>query len=390
MAGTKKNLKNFYGFKATTFGEEYNAAASGFFEIKVADFVINRVTEKMESKYLDADRELDNITTETYTHGKVTFTKPLTASAYNELAELTKAGLGQIVQAYNAPGGIVQSLTANTVTLDDAADLAEGDYICFGVPGSNYYSSINKITNIATTVITLKYDLTAEEQIMIETGVDQVIQVPVINPAKVVDSNFIFVCEYSDNSVEVLRGAKVAISYDSARKGKQELKFEIKAASIASEDASGTDYVKPSGTIAYEGNHESIYLNFAQKWVYDTVTAAAKAVCPYGFDLKIAHTLKAEEAVCGINGIIDYYNMASLTAELEVAKTVANKKTFAGRNGVNSNNFLYLAQGNLAFIADVIRFTNADFGYTDEFDHVKMNADINFDKETVFLLALPH
>jgi len=82
--------------------------------------------------------------------------------------------------------------------------------------------------------------------------------------------------------------------------------------------------------------------------------------------------------------------MASLTAELEVAKTVANKKTFAGRNGVNSNNFLYLAQGNLAFIADVIRFTNADFGYTDEFDHVKMNADINFDKETVFLLALPH
>ena len=384
-----KNLKTVYYKKETAFAEAYVHGAIGFIEIKVSELATNRVSEKLETKFLNSTRELNSTTSTGRVNGKMTFSKPLDASFYKDHSDLTESSFGTIEQAY-AAGEVISAITSSVITVADGAAYAVGDKIAVGTAGSNDYTAVNEVASIATNDLTMVYAISTDDIAKVITGTDTAIKVPVFSPAETSDDYFTFVCVYDDDSVEVLSGAKAAMSFDVVREGKLDMKIEVMSAAIGSADSSGTVYVKPSGTITDEGDYDSVYVDFGLTYIYDVTTADKKSLCPYTFGLKVGHTVTPEKSLCGVNGINGYYSKADITAEIEYSRTPANLVTFASINEANANNFLWLSQGNFALIAEKARFTNLDLGYTDDFDNIKLNVDVNFSTTEKFLIALPH
>lgn len=385
---SQKSLKTLLYKKETSFGEAYDNSAT-FNELKVSDITVNRVSTKLETKFLNADRELNNTTSTGIVTGKASTSKPLDASFLNNHLDLVESGFGELVQAYSV-GEVVSAINGTTITVADGSAYAVGDQIAVGVAGSNFYTGINEIVSINSNDLVMKYPISLEQQAQVTVGTDTAIKVPVFSPAKTKDTTFQFVCIYSDDTIEVLRGAKASLSFSIPQKGKVDTKIEILSASIASETDAGVPLVKPNGTVNLEGDYNTIFINFINTFVYDAITSAQKKVCPYKFDLKVDHKLTPEELECGLNNIGGYYSKPDITSTIEVGRNEANLLTFSRLHEANDNNFLYLSQGNLALIAEKARFTNLDLGYTGEFDNIKLNVDVNFSTSKRFLVAFPH
>jgi len=386
----RKNLKTVYYQKETSFGEAYVANGT-WQEIKVSELTTNRESEKLEAKFLNATRELNNTTSTGKVNGKASFTKPLDASFYNNHLELTEMAFGKLEQLiFDDPAGEVHAVASyEVVTVDDGTKFTVGDIVQIGRGTTGLATSVNEVLAISANDVTLKYAMSDDEKNAITINDDKLIKVPVFSPSETENASYCFVTVFDDNSVEVMRGAVASMSFELARDGKLDMKLDIMSADIASEDASGTALVKPLGTLTSESENDIIYVDFVQTWIHDATTGADKQICPYNFSLKINHELIAEKSLCGLNGITGYYSKADITGEIEYGRTPANLITFSKKNEANVKNHLWLSQSTLAIIAEGARFTNLDTGYTDELDNIKLNVDVNYSTTKKLLVVLP-
>jgi len=387
---SNKNLKEILIRKETTFGEAYNKANAGYAAFSVSEFTPNRVTEKIEKKFLAINKELNNHTTDGRTNGKLTITKPLDGSFKDHL-DFTEAGFGTLIQSYaNEIEGTITSVVGNTtINVTDAGNFSTGDIIAIGDSNNTLKAGKNIILAINVNEITLKYPLKDIEIASIEETVDRVIHPPVFNVAKTKNNSFSIVCVYSDDSVEVLEGAVPAMSLEIPDSGKMEMKIEVMSASIGSQDTVGTVYAKPTTSITSEVEYPTTYVDFKYNYIYDTINSVDFAICPYKFALKIGHTLSPEKSICGKNGILGYYVKPDITAEVEYARNPTRLALFTHKSINKDEQYVFLSQENFAIFAERARFTGLDLAYMEEYDSLKMNVDVNQSTTKDLLISLP-
>jgi len=387
-----KNLKTVVYLKESTFAQDYDETLT-FQEIKISSLDVKRESEKLETKFLNRTRELNNTTSTGRVNGKLTFSKPLDASLVKDHIDVMEAGFGKFTM--NVLDAQVTGVTGtNTLNLASATSLSVGDIVVVGGNNSgdieNSKISVNQIQSISGNDVILRFPLSTDDIASIDTANDYLWSAPKFSPAETVDSSFQFVVIYDDNTVDVLQGAKPSVSFELKQKGLLEAKFEVASASIDSVDATGALLPAPTGTITPEGSYQGTDVNFKQTYIYDTpITHGDRKLCPYDLKLNIKHTLEPENALCGLNGILGYYAKADITAEIEYGRNDQTLRIFDNDYEAEDNNFLFLSQTNLCVYAEQARFTNLDTGYTGEFDNIKLNVDVNYDTNKVLYIVIP-
>lgn len=385
---SSKLRKTILWKEETVFGEAYDKDATGYQKLACSEITVNRVTEKIETTELSVEKENNIKSTDGRVTGKLSLSKPLDGSFYSDHLALTEAGLGKLITPFNDyPSGLISLVTGTTeITVSDPAFLEVGDIVAI----SDLKSSYNIVESINAAVVTLKYPMAAGTLASIVTGTDTLIQVPKISPAQKTSKYFKFICIYDDDTVEVLTGAKPAMSFEVPMEGKIEIKIEVLSATINSEDELDIPLVQPTTTLLEEGDYDTFYVDFKKSWIYDAVTEADKAVCPYNYTLKVDNTLEVEKSSCAINGVKGYKVTPTITGEITVSKNAENLITFNKKNGVNPEQYIFMSQENFAIYAEKARFTGLDLSYSDDFDSIKLNTDVNWSSKYYIYLGFPY
>jgi len=394
---TIKNLKSVDYLIESTFAEPY-VHGTARKEIKISELETEMPGEKLETKYLNKTRELNNTTATGRKTGKLTFKKPLDGALLAEHVELVGAGLGTVTSGVDLGTISAKATAANIVTLTvaDASLVDIGDIVFVQDANGRAVLSMNRVmdnTGATATEIELEYPVSDEQYAWITATSDKLLSAETVKVSTPDNSNtFQFVVSYDDSTCEVFRGCGIQMQFELTNSGLTEISFEVMAAIAEDKDEfTKVLHTQPSGSITAEGTYQPIFINFQQTYLLDTsiVTPVNLENNPQELKLNFGHILKPKLHMGGSNNITGWYTEPSVTCTGGFDRTDKNLELFDKDLESAANQFMFMSQKNFCFFAPAARYTNSDKKYYNEFDIIEVNVDVNHDTIEEPLLILP-
>lgn len=380
-----KNLKSFLYRREDVTNEEYDKTKT-FKEIKVSEYTLEGRKELFETTILNNTRELASKKSTGRKTGSATLTMNLSKSILASHSQLVESGLGQLTVA-SSP--ITVTLVATDTITVSSTSYVSGDIIQITADGVQYNNLLVESADASS--VTLRSPLTALEVTMINAAttktVKKVSKCAIGRPLQ--GYTYTLVAVFEDDSIEVLRGAGVAASFDITTDGQAKITFTFNGAELEWKDQYGNEYLKPSGTITAETYNTPIYFNFKSSLLYDTVNEEDMSLFPQALMLKVAHTLQPNTLQGGLNNLVGYYTQPSVECEANFHYSNANRKIFSDTYENNTSQFYFCSQENFAFFAPRCQFVGANPADFNVYDSIQVMMNINDDADNEPLVVLP-